>query len=185
VWALLTFIGGSGFLLEGLSSYLEVELLPFGNTNEILALLGAAAGDMGMDVLKDLLMDANKKITGTSGIEKEFKSFINETLSATGVKTNAAAEAVKQKAQPKPLSESNILGEKLESKTKQTEKKQPSQINTKTDVTGNIKITIDGTVGANGLTQQQLNAIFNSDGFKQYIAGLGKDAKGSGVISYQ
>jgi hypothetical protein len=144
-----------------------------------------SVGEMGMDVLKDLLIDANKKITGTSGIEKEFKSFINETLNATGVKTNAAAEAVKQKAQPKPLSESNILGEKLESKTKQTETKQPSQINTKTDVTGNIKITIDGTVGANGLTQQQLNAIFNSDGFKQYIAGLGKDAKGSGVISYQ
>ncbi len=144
-----------------------------------------SVGDMGMDVLKDLLIDANKKITGTSGIEKEFKSFINETLSAAGVKTNAAAEAVKQKAQPKPLSESNILGEKLESKTKQVETKQPSQINTKTDVTGNIKITIDGTVGANGLTQQQLNAIFNSDGFKQYIAGLGKDAKGSGVISYQ
>lgn len=144
-----------------------------------------SVGDMGMDVLKDLLIDANKKITGTSGIEKEFKSFINETLSAAGVKTNAAVEAVKQKAQPKPLSESNILGEKLESKTKQVETKQPSQINTKTDVTGNIKITIDGTVGANGLTQQQLNAIFNSDGFKQYIAGLGKDAKGSGVISYQ
>ncbi len=36
VWALLTFIGGFGFLLAGLSSYLEIELLPFGNTNEIV-----------------------------------------------------------------------------------------------------------------------------------------------------
>jgi hypothetical protein len=36
IWALLTFIGGFGFLLAGLSSYLEVELLPFGNTNEIV-----------------------------------------------------------------------------------------------------------------------------------------------------
>ena len=36
IWALLTFIGGTGFLLAGLSSYLEVELLPFGNTDEIV-----------------------------------------------------------------------------------------------------------------------------------------------------
>jgi hypothetical protein len=36
VWALLTFIGGTGFLLAGLSSYLEIELLPFGNTTEIV-----------------------------------------------------------------------------------------------------------------------------------------------------
>jgi hypothetical protein len=36
VWALLTFLGGSGFLLAGLSSYLEIDLLPFANTDEIV-----------------------------------------------------------------------------------------------------------------------------------------------------
>lgn len=36
IWVILTFIGGIGFLLAGLSSYLEIELLPFGNTNEIM-----------------------------------------------------------------------------------------------------------------------------------------------------
>lgn len=36
LWVILTFIGGVGFLLAGLSSYLEIELLPFGNTNEIM-----------------------------------------------------------------------------------------------------------------------------------------------------
>ena len=36
IWALLTFIGGIGFLLAGLSSYLEIELLPFANTDEIV-----------------------------------------------------------------------------------------------------------------------------------------------------
>nr|BDA99135.1 photosystem I assembly protein Ycf4 [Hemiselmis andersenii] len=35
-WALLSFIGGVGFLLAGLSSYLGIELLPFGDTNEIV-----------------------------------------------------------------------------------------------------------------------------------------------------
>lgn len=35
-WALLSLIGGVGFLLAGLSSYLGIELLPFGDTNEIV-----------------------------------------------------------------------------------------------------------------------------------------------------
>ena len=35
-WAALSLIGGLGFLLAGLSSYLGVELLPFANTNEIV-----------------------------------------------------------------------------------------------------------------------------------------------------
>ena len=143
-------------------------------------------GQTGVDALKDLLQDANKKITGTSGIEKEFKNFINETLDAAGVKTNAAANAVKEKAQVKPLSESDILGQSIQSKVaaKQIESKQPSTTNVKNDVTGNIKITIDGSVGANGLTQQQLTQIFNSDAFKQYVANLGKDTKGAGVTTY-
>ena len=147
----------------------------------------SSMGQVGMDALKDLLQDANKKITGTSGIEKEFKNFINETLDATGVKTNAAANAVKEKAQVKPLSESDILGQSIQSKVaaKQIESKQSNNYNVKNDVTGNIKITIDGSVGANGLTQQQLTQIFNSDSFKQYVANLGKDTKGSGVVTYQ
>ena len=126
-------------------------------------------------------------IKGSSGIEKEFRAFANETLEALGKPVNASAEAVKQKAQAKPLSEANILGETLQSKvsSKQIETTQPKTTNVTNNVTGNIKITIDGPVGANGLTQQQLTQIFNSEGFKQYVATLGKDTKGSGVTSYQ
>lgn len=36
IWAILSLIGGLGFLLAGFSSYLGVELLPFANTNEIV-----------------------------------------------------------------------------------------------------------------------------------------------------
>ena len=36
MWAILSFIGGLGFLLAGFSSYLSVELLPFADTNEIV-----------------------------------------------------------------------------------------------------------------------------------------------------
>lgn len=36
LWAILSLIGGIGFLLAGLSSYLGIELLPFADTNEIV-----------------------------------------------------------------------------------------------------------------------------------------------------
>jgi hypothetical protein len=143
-------------------------------------------GTKGVEALKDILQTTAKNVKGSSGIEKEFRTYANEVLTAVGRPT-AAADAVKQRAQAKPLSESNILGETLQSKmaSKQVETTQPKTTNVTNNVTGNIKITIDGPVGANGLTQQQLTQIFNSEGFKQYVATLGKDTKGSGVTSYQ
>ena len=144
-------------------------------------------GESGAKALKGILEASAKNIKGSSGIEKEFRAFANETLEALGSPLKSSVEAVKQKAQVKPLSESNVLGETLQSKmaSKQIETTQPKTTNVTNNVTGNIKITIDGPVGANGLTQQQLTQIFNSEGFKQYVATLGKDTKGSGVTSYQ
>jgi len=143
-------------------------------------------GESGAKALRDILEASAKNIKGRSGIEKEFRAFANETLSALGKPINASAEAVKQKAQAKPLSESNVLGERVSNQvSKQIETTQPKTTNVTNNVTGNIKITIDGPVGANGLTQQQLTQIFNSEGFKQYVATLGKDTKGAGVPTYQ
>jgi hypothetical protein len=144
-------------------------------------------GGKGIDALQELIDNTVKNVKGTSAIEKEFRAYFGNLSDVTTTTTNNAANAVKQKAQAKPISESDILGQSTQSKlaSKQVTTTQPSSVNTKTDITGNIKITIDGSVGANGLTQQQLTQIFNSEGFKQYVANLGKDAKGSGVISYQ
>ena len=143
-------------------------------------------GDKGMEALKDVLEITSKNVKGSSGIEKEFRTYANEVLNAVGRPT-AAAEAVKERANVKPISDAQILGESIQYKmaSKQIETTQPKTTNVTNNVTGSIKITIDGPVGANGLTQQQLTQIFNSEGFKQYVATLGKDTKGSGVISYQ
>jgi len=142
-------------------------------------------GGKGLDALEDILQTASKNVKGSSGIEKEFREFANSTLNAIN-KPNAAAEAVKEKAKAKPISESQILGERISNQvSRQIETTQPKTTNVTNNVTGSIKITIDGPVGANGLTQQQLTQIFNSEGFKQYVATLGKDTKGSGVTSYQ
>jgi hypothetical protein len=143
-------------------------------------------GGKGLDALEDILQTASKNVKGSSGIEKEFREFANSTLNALNT-PNAAAQAVKEKANAKPISDAQILGETIQSKmaSKQIETTQPKTTNVTNNVTGNIKITIDGPVGANGLTQQQLTQIFNSEGFKQYVTTLGKDTKGSGVTSYQ
>lgn len=143
-------------------------------------------GTKGVEALKDILQTTAKNVKGSSGIEKEFRTYANEVLTAVGRPT-AAADAVKERAQAKPLNESNILGETLQSKmaSRQVETTQSKTTSVTNNVTGSIKITIDGPVGANGLTQQQLTQIFNSEGFKQYVATLGKDTKGSGVTSYQ
>lgn len=142
-------------------------------------------GGKGLDALEDILQTASKNVKGSSGIEKEFREFANSTLNAIN-KPNAAAEAVKEKAKAKPISDSQILGERISNQvSRQIETTQPKTTNVTNNVTGNIKITIDGPVGANGLTQQQLTQIFNSEGFKQYVATLGKDTKGAGVPTYQ
>ena len=36
LWTVITFIGGIGFFLAGISSYLGFQLLPFANTQEIV-----------------------------------------------------------------------------------------------------------------------------------------------------
>ena len=36
LWTIITFIGGSGFFLAGLSSYLGIQLIPFADTKEIV-----------------------------------------------------------------------------------------------------------------------------------------------------
>ena len=142
-------------------------------------------GGKGLDALEDILQTASKNVRGSSGIEKEFREFANSTLSAIN-KPNAAAETVKEKAKAKPISDAQILGERVSNQvSKQIESTQPKTANVTNNVTGTIKIAIEGPVGANGLTQQQLTQIFNSEGFKQYVASLGKDAKGSGVTTYQ
>jgi hypothetical protein len=48
-WATIVSLGGTGFLLAGLSSYLKVNLLPFGNSTELIFIpQGVAMGFYGV-----------------------------------------------------------------------------------------------------------------------------------------
>ena len=51
-------------------------------------------GTKGVEALKDILQTTAKNVKGSSGIEKEFRTYANEVLTAVGRPT-AAADAVK------------------------------------------------------------------------------------------
>lgn len=144
-------------------------------------------GTKGMDALKDILQKTSQGVTGSSAIEKEFKKYSEELLTAVGRPTNTATNAVKTRveASQKPISLTDVLGERaLKESTNLTNTESKTTTTSKVEF-GEFKITIDTPPGTT-LTQQQLNAIFNSDQFKQYVLSLSdpKSNKGQGVVSY-
>jgi hypothetical protein len=144
-------------------------------------------GTKGIEALKDILQKTSQGVTGSSGIEKEFKKYSEELLTAVGRPTTAAASAVKTKAAAatqKPISLTDVLGERTLKQNANLTNTESKTTNTKVEF-GEFKITIDTPPGTT-LTQQQLNAIFNSDQFKQYVLSLAdpKSNKGQGVVSY-
>jgi hypothetical protein len=149
-------------------------------------------GEKGIEAFKNILSDANKKVTGSSGIEKEFKKFASEILTATGTPLSKPKQPTTTTEEDKTLGLSSVIGNKT--KTKQIQENlnnkgsssQNLNTNSKVDF-GEFKITIQTPPGTT-LTQQQLNDIFNNDKFKQYVVNLTKqnssENKGSGVLSY-
>ena len=150
-------------------------------------------GEKGIEAFKNILSDANKKVTGSSGIEKEFKKFASEILTATGTPLSESKKT-KTKIEEKEyegLGFSDLIGKKTETPIKENlnnkgSSSQNLNTNSKVDF-GEFKITIQTPPGTT-LTQQQLNDIFNNDKFKQYVVNLTKqnssENKGSGVLSY-
>jgi hypothetical protein len=144
----------------------------------------SSLGEKGLEAFKDIIRESSQKVTGNSGIEKEFRNFTKEILNATANPVSAS-DALKTKTQAKTVSLADVLGQRTESPTKSTNAKTNSgDSTTKSKVEfGDFKITIDTPPGTT-LSQKQLNDIFNNEKFKQYITNLIKQGSGSGVVSY-
>jgi hypothetical protein len=147
-------------------------------------------GEKGLNAFKNIIAESSKKVTGNSGIEKEFRSLSQEILSATGKPVTATEHLKKKAEEEKSLSYADIIGRKSQSPTEKTGAGTSTNSGTSTnkvDVGGTITFKFDLPPGTT-LNQQQLNAAFNSEEFKQYIANLTKknssENKGSGVVSY-
>ena len=143
-------------------------------------------GVNGAKAIKDIFQQTNQKVTGNSGIEQEFRRFAQETLGITG-KVSESKEAKGKKEEPRVLSSAELLGRTTDINRNVTKESTTSNQTTTNKVEfGNFKITIDTPPGTT-LTQQQLNSIFNSEQFKQYIAKLTDPktaGKNQGVVSY-
>jgi hypothetical protein len=147
-------------------------------------------GQKGMEAFKDILQQSNKKVKGSSPIEKEFRNFTSEILGAVGRPVSATEHLKKKAEEEKTLSYADIIGRRNESLTEKTNAGSSTNNKTSTskvDVGGTITFKFDLPAGTT-LNQQQLNAAFNSEEFRQYIANLAKqnssENKGSGAPYY-
>jgi hypothetical protein len=149
-------------------------------------------GEKGLAAFKDIIAESSKKVTGSSGIEKEFRSLSQEILSATGKPVSATEQLKKRAVEEKSLSYADsIIGRNNQRPTERMASNSSTNSGTSTSKTkvefGEFKIVIDTPPGTT-LTQQQLSSIFNNDKFKQYVVNLSNqnstENKGSGVVSY-
>jgi hypothetical protein len=147
-------------------------------------------GQKGMEAFKDILQESNKNVKGNSPIEKEFRSFTAEILGAVGRPVTATEHLKKKAEEEKTLSYADIIGRRNQNFNEKTGAGTSTNSGTSTnkvDVGGTITFKFDLPPGTT-LTQQQLNAAFNSEEFKQYIANIAKqnssENKGSGAPYY-
>jgi len=124
-------------------------------------------GEKGIDALKDILEETNKNITGSSGIEKQFKKYASEIL--TGEKkitpTSNKTSAISGTQKVEPLTRSQFFGKGSgmstpESKTKTT------NVNSQVDFGGTITIKVEAPAG---VSEQQFKTFFESEEFKKKI----------------
>ena len=126
-------------------------------------------GSKGIDALKNILEETNKNITGSSGIEKEFKKYTTEML--TGKKeltpTNTKTGVIfGTQTKPKPLTREQILGIGGTTKNYNETLSQQKQVNSEVNFGGTI--TIDVKTPA-GVSQQEFKTYFESEEFKKKI----------------
>ena len=67
-------------------------------------------GEKGFDSLKNILQDANKKVTGKSAIEQEFKRYTSEILSVVGTPKKSTTSKISGTSTASPISRSDFFG---------------------------------------------------------------------------
>ena len=123
-------------------------------------------GDKGLEILKDIFEEGGKKITGSSGIEKQFKKLADEVNNVTsGVKPNTGTVDGKKTAEKlEPLSRDSYFGIRKSETTQSVAK--TSTMKSQIDFGGTITFKVDAPAG---VSQQWLTKYFESPAFKEMI----------------
>jgi hypothetical protein len=147
---------------------------------ETLSQKSSNMDDKMFKVIQDLAKQTATGLRGNSEVEKLFKEAI---LGKTGSSTRPTntKKGVIYGTQTKPM-------EQIGGTTKKYDKTfaQQKQVNSHVDFGGTITIKVDAPPGV-ALNQKQLNDVFNSQEFKQYIVKVSKSntkGKNQGVVSY-
>lgn len=124
-------------------------------------------GEKGIGALKDILEETNKNITGSSGIEKQFKKFTTEML--TGEKeitpTNSKTNAISGTQKVEPLTRNQFFGKGSGMSTPESKSK-TTNVNSQVDFGGTITIKVEAPAG---VSEQQFKTFFESEEFKKKI----------------
>jgi hypothetical protein len=127
---------------------------------------GSNLKDKGLEMFKNLFEDGSKKITGNSGIEKEFRKLADEMNSVlSGTKSNTGTVDGKKTAEKlEPLSRDNYFGIRKSETTQSASK--TSTMKSQIDFGGTITFKVDAPAG---VSQQWLTKYFESPAFKEMI----------------
>ena len=125
-------------------------------------------GEKGIEALKDILEESNKKVTGSSAIEKEFKKYTSEILTGVGrtSDTTSKTSAISGTQKSEPLSRNAFFGKGSTSSMPTDTKTKTTNVNSQVDFGGTITIKVDAPPG---ISEQQFKTFFESDEFKRKI----------------
>jgi hypothetical protein len=127
---------------------------------------GSNLKDKGLEMFKNLFEDGSKKITGNSGIEKEFRKLADEMNSVlSGTKSNTGTvDGKKTTEKLEPLSRDSYFGIRKSETTQSASK--TSTMKSQIDFGGTITFKVDAPAG---ISQKQLTEYFESKAFKEMI----------------
>jgi hypothetical protein len=125
-------------------------------------------GSRGMDALKDIFENSLKKVTGTSGIEKEYKEMAKEIVdSLNGVNPKVSTTNGNiQKAEPEPMSRETYFGYQNAKESSSSSSSSSKSINSQIDFGGTITVKVEAPAG---VSEQQFKTYFESEEFKKMI----------------
>jgi uncharacterized protein YoxC len=163
---------------DGFKSITFVESI--NKMKETLSQKSSNMDDKMFKVVQDLAKQTATGLRGNSEVEKLFKEAILGKTGSSTTPTNTK-KGVIYGTQTKPM-------EQIGGTTKKYDKTfaQQKQVNSHVDFGGTITIKVDAPPGV-ALNQKQLNDVFNSQEFKQYIVKVSKsntEGKNQGVVSY-
>ena len=158
-----------------------------GNLENSLKNSAEGFGAKGIEIFNKIIQESNKKVTGNSDIEKEFRNYTEKFSNSMGGMIKKSGTESSNKVKPTALTREQVVGGVTRNSYSDALYNNPSQTNQTTNAKvefGNLNVNV---TAPNGMSEQSLTEIFNKQQFKEYIWGITgtkSNEKGQGVHSY-